>query len=83
MLWEGNTHSYRRLFLDGRKPNLDIGPRAGRIAAGTWDGDTLVVGGRFQRQDVARFHGQPHSDQMYLNERYRRPDLGHRRGADD
>ena len=24
MLWEGNTHSYRRFFLDGRAHNLDI-----------------------------------------------------------
>jgi hypothetical protein len=44
LLWEGNTHSYRRFFLDGRAHNLDIEPESytGQ-SIGKWDGDTLVV----------------------------------------
>ena len=44
LLWEGNTHSYRRFFLDGRKPNLDVEPESWTgLSNGKWDGDTLVV----------------------------------------
>jgi hypothetical protein len=79
LLWEGNTHSYRRFFLDGRAHNFDIEPESytGQ-SIGKWEGDTLVV-------DTAGFNdktwldatGKPHSEAMHLIERYRRPDLGH------
>jgi hypothetical protein len=78
-LWEGNTHSYRRFFLDGRQHNLDIEPESwtGQSVA-KWDGDSLVV-------DTVGFNdktwldptGKPHSEAMHLTERYKRPDLGH------
>jgi hypothetical protein len=79
LLWEGNTHSYRRFFLDDRKHNLDIEPESWTgQSIGNWDGDTLVV-------DTVGFNdktwldptGKPHSEAMHLIERYRRPDLGH------
>ena len=79
LLWEGNTHSYRRFFLDGRKPNLDVEPESWTgLSNGKWEGDTLVV-------DTVGFNdkawldatGKPHSDAMHLVERYKRPDLGH------
>ena len=79
LLWEGNTHSYRRFFLDGRPPNLDVEPESwSGQSIGKWDGDTLVV-------DTVGFNdktwldetGKPHSNEMHLVERYRRPDLGH------
>jgi len=79
LLWEGNTHSYRRFFLDGRKHNLEIEPESytGQ-SIGKWEGDALVV-------DTVGFNdktwldptGKPHSKDMHLTERYRRPDLGH------
>jgi hypothetical protein len=79
LLWEGNTHSYRRFFMDGRKHNLEIEPETytGQSIA-TWDGDTLVV-------DTVGFNdktwlddtGRPHSGDLHLVERYTRPDLGH------
>ncbi len=79
MLWEGNTHSYRRFFLDGRKPNLDIEPESYTgLANGRWDGDTLVVDTvGFNDKTWLDATGKPHSDAMHLTERYRRPDLGH------
>jgi hypothetical protein len=81
VLSEGNTHSFRRFFLDGRKPDpqLDLDPNMYTgVSIGHWDGDALVV-------DTVGFNdktwldpsGKPHSDAMKLTERYTRPDLGH------
>jgi hypothetical protein len=79
LLWEGNTHSYRRFFLDGRAHNLDIEPESytGQ-SIGKWDGDTLVVDTiGFNDKTWLDSTGKPHSEAMHLTERYRRPDLGH------
>src|SRR3984885_12832852 len=79
LLWEGNTHSYRRFFLDGRAHNLDIEPESytGQ-SIGKWDGDTLVVDTvGFNDKTWLDATGKPHSSDMHLVERYRRPDLGH------
>ena len=79
LLSEGNTHSYRRFFLDGRPHNLEIEPNTWNgNSIGHWEGDTLVV-------DTAGFNdttwldstGKPHSEELHVIERYRRPDLGH------
>ena len=79
LLWEGNTHSYRRFFLDGRAHNLDIEPESWTgQSIGRWDGDTLVVDTvGFNDKTWLDATGKPHSDAMHLTERYRRPDLGH------
>jgi len=79
LLWEGNTHSYRRFFLDGRKPNLDVEPESYTgLSNGKWDGDTLVVDTvGFNDKTWLDATGKPHSDAMHLTERYKRPDLGH------
>ena len=79
LLWEGNTHSYRRFFLDGRAHNLDIEPESWTgQSVGKWDGDTLVVDTvGFNDKTWLDATGKPHSDAMHLTERYRRPDLGH------
>jgi hypothetical protein len=79
LLWEGNTHSYRRFFLDGRAHNLDIEPESWTgQSIGKWDNDTLVVDTvGFNDKTWLDATGKPHSDAMHLTERYRRPDLGH------
>jgi len=79
LLWEGNTHSYRRFFLDGRSHNLDIEPESWTgQSIGKWEGDTLVVDTvGFNDKTWLDATGKPHSDAMHLIERYRRPDLGH------
>jgi hypothetical protein len=79
LLWEGNTHSYRRFFLDGRKPNLDVEPESYTgLSNGTWDGDTLVVDTvGFNDKTWLDATGKPHSDAMHLTERYTRKDFGH------
>jgi hypothetical protein len=79
LLWEGNTHSYRRFFMDGRKHNLEIEPETytGQSIA-TWDGDTLVVDTiGFNDKTWLDDTGKPHSGDLHLVERYTRPDLGH------
>jgi len=79
LLWEANTHSYRRFFMDGRKHNLDVEPESwtGQSIA-KWEGDTLVVDTiGFNDKTWLDSTGKPHSDAMHLVERYRRPDLGH------
>jgi hypothetical protein len=81
LLSEGNVHSYRRFFLDGRTPKaaLDVEPetRSG-ISVGKWDGDALVVDTiGFDDKTWLDSTGKPHSPAMHLTERYTRPDLGH------
>jgi hypothetical protein len=79
LLWEGNTHSYRRFFLDGRPHNFDIEPESWTGQSnGKWEGDTLVVDTLgFNDKTWLDATGKPHSEAMHLTERYRRPDLGH------
>jgi hypothetical protein len=79
LLWEGNTHSYRRFFMDGRPHNLDIEPESYTgNSIGKWDGDTLVVDTiGFNDKTWLDSTGKPHSEKMHLIERFSRPDLGH------
>ena len=78
ILDEGNIHSYRQVFLDGRKHLDDPGPLWMGDSIGSWDGDTLVVDTKFLN-DKTWLNGQglPHSDQLHVVERFTRPDLGH------
>jgi hypothetical protein len=77
ILEEGNVHSYRQIFLDGRphakEDQLWMGDSIGK-----WDGDTLVadtVG--FNDKTWLTGQGVPHTDQLHVVERFSRPDLGH------
>ncbi len=81
LLAEGNVHSYRRFFLDGRTQQaaLEVEPetRSG-ISVGKWEGDTLVVDTiGFDEKTWLDSTGKPHSNAMHLTERYTRPDRGH------
>ena len=78
ILDEGNIHSYRQVFLDGRSI-WTIRDRCGwAIPSGKWDGDTLVVDTKYLN-DKTWLNGQglPHSDELHVVERFTRPDLGH------
>jgi hypothetical protein len=79
LLSEGNTHSYRRFFLDGRPHNLEIEPvRWNGDSIGNWEGDTLLVDTiGFNDKSWLDSTGKPHSDALHVIERYRRPDLKH------
>jgi len=79
MLSEGNTHSFRRFFLDGRPHNLDLEPNSWTgDSTGKWEGDALVVDSiGFNDRTWLDDTGKPHSDQLHVIERYRRPDPAH------
>jgi hypothetical protein len=78
ILDEGNIHSYRQIFLDGRKHLEDSGPLWMGDSIGKWDGDTLVVDTvGFNDKTWLNGQGLPHSEELHVIERYSRPDLGH------
>jgi hypothetical protein len=74
ILDEGNIHSYRQVFLDGRKHLDDPGPLWMGDSIGKWDGDTLVV-------DTVGFNtktelsGYKHSEALHIVERFSRPNF--------
>jgi hypothetical protein len=76
-LFEGNIHSYRQVFMDGRKHSKDPNPTWYGESIGRWDGDTLVVDTiGFNDKFWFDFAGHPHSEQLHTVERYTRIDLG-------
>ena len=75
-LFEGNIHSYRQIFLDGRKHPADPNPTWYGHSIGRWEGDTLVVDSvGFNDRFWFDFAGHPHTEQLHIIERYRRPDV--------
>ena len=77
-LFEGNIHSYRQIFLDGRSHPKDPDPTWYGDSVGHWDGDTLVVDTvGFNDRFWFDFAGHPHTQQLHITERYRRSDFGH------
>jgi hypothetical protein len=77
VLYEENT-VFRQIFLDGRKPVADPEPRWMGYSTGRWDGDALVVETvGITDQSWLDGMGHPHTDQLRLTERFRRPDAGH------
>jgi len=77
-LFEGNIHSFRQIFIDGRKhPDPErFNPAWMGHSIGTWDGDTLVVD-TVGYNDRSTIHLAPHTEQLHVVERMRRPDKGH------
>jgi hypothetical protein len=76
-LFEGNIHSYRQIFMDGRKhPEGDaLNPTWYGHSVGRWEGDTLVIDTvGFNDRSWFDFVGNPHSDQLHVIERYTRQD---------
>jgi len=76
LLFEGNIHSYRQIFLDGRRHPEDPNPTWYGHSIGRWEGDTLVVDSvGFNDKFWFDFAGHPHTEQLHIIERYRRRDL--------
>jgi hypothetical protein len=69
--------TYRQIWMDGRTLETAPNPSWMGYSVGRWEGDTLVV-------ESFGFHpgtwldrdGHPHTDQLRLTERYRRPMFG-------
>ena len=75
-LFEGNIHSYRQIFMDGKHP-ADPDPTWYGHSIANWDGDTLVVDTiGFNDKFWFDFRGHPHTEQLHTIERYTRKDLG-------
>ena len=69
-------HVWRDLWTDGRKlPGPGAKPRWYGYAVAHWDGDTLVVeSSGYDERSWVDPYGSIHSDQMRIEERYRRLD---------
>jgi len=76
IIHEGNIHSYRQIFMDGRKHPAELDPTWFGHSIGRWEGDTLVI-------DTVGFNdkfwfdrkGTPHTDQLHTIERWTRTKL--------
>jgi hypothetical protein len=78
MIDENDVPGHRQIFLDGRSHPIDLQPTWMGHSVGKWDGDTLVVDSvGFNAETWITMQTSPHTEEMHLIERYRRPDLGH------
>jgi hypothetical protein len=77
ILYEGNIHSFRQIFMDGRKHPEDPDPTWYGHSIGHWEGDTLVVDTvGFNDKFWFDYLGHPHTEQLHTIERYKRTSLG-------
>jgi len=71
-------HSYRQIFMDGRKLPKDPNPTWMGYSVGHWDGDTLVVDSSgFVGDNWLDNSGHPGTETMRLTERFHRRDFCH------
>jgi hypothetical protein len=76
-LYEVET-TFRQVFMDGRKLPVDPSPAWQGYSVGRWDNDTLVVDtSGFNDRSWLDARGTPHSEEMRIEERFRRRDYGH------
>jgi hypothetical protein len=76
-LFEGNIHSYRQIFMDGRKHPEDMDPTWYGHSVGRWEGDTLVIDTvGFNDKFWFDFRGHPHTEKLHTIERWTRKDYG-------
>jgi hypothetical protein len=73
LLYEGNMHSFRQIFMDGRKHPEDPTPTWFGHSIGRWEGDTLVIDtiGYNDRFWFDR-RGHPHTERLHTIERWTR-----------
>jgi hypothetical protein len=77
MLYEVET-IFRQVFTDGRKFPNDPSPTWLGYSVGQWEGDTLVVDTMgFNDLSWLDARGHGHSEDMRVQERFRRRDYGH------
>jgi hypothetical protein len=76
-LFEGNIHSFRQIFMDGREHPEDPDPTWYGHSIGHWDGDTLVIDTiGFNDLFWFDFLGHPHTERLRVVERYTRTSYG-------
>jgi hypothetical protein len=78
ILHEGNIHSFRQVFMDGRKHPAELDPTWYGHSIGSWQGDTLVID-TVGYNDKFWFdrRGHPHTEMLHTIERWTRKDMGH------
>jgi len=73
-----SVHTFRVIWMDGRKPPEDADPLWFGYSIGHWDGNDLVVESTgFNDKTWLNTAGYPHSEAMKVTERFHRPDRGH------
>jgi hypothetical protein len=82
ILYEGNVHQFRQVFLDGRKHDDSVKETWWGDSTGTWDGDALVIdtvglGFGDGRSNLSWLDatGHPRTNRLHVTERYTRPEL--------
>jgi hypothetical protein len=72
----GGPHTYRTIYLDGRKHPEHLTPSYYGHSIGWWEGDTLVVDSVGFNEGFWLDRGQiPHTDKLHLIEKYTRTAL--------
>jgi len=72
----GGPHTYRTIYLDGRKHPQNLTPSYYGHSIGWWEGDTLVVDTVGFNEGFWLDRGQlPHTDRLHLIEKYTRTAL--------
>jgi hypothetical protein len=73
----GGPHTYRTIYMDGRKHPAKLEPTFYGHSIGWWEGDTLVVDTVGFNEDFWIDRGQlPHTSQLHLIEKFTRTNLG-------
>jgi len=77
ILFEGNIHSFRQIFMDGRAHPKDLNPTWYGHSVGRWEGDSLVIDTvGYNDKFWFDFRGHPHTEQLRTVERYTRKEFG-------
>jgi len=77
LLFEGNIHSYRQIFMNAKHP-ADPDPTWFGHSVGHWEGNTLIVDTvGFNDKFWFDYMGHPHTEKLHTIERYTRTDEGH------
>ena len=78
MISDDDSPGFHQIYLDRKAHPKEPDPLWYGDSIGHWEGDTLVVDRvNFEDQVWLDQDAHPHSDQLHIIERYRRPDLGH------
>jgi hypothetical protein len=73
MIFEGATHVWREIYMDGRKFPEDLNPTYLGYSIGRYEGDALVVENKgFNENSWFDYIGHPHTDLMSVVERWTR-----------
>jgi hypothetical protein len=83
MLYEGNVHGYRQIFLDGRPHDPAVKETYWGDSVGHWEGDTLVIdtvglgfGDGRNNHSWLDADGHPRTNKLHITEHLTRPDKG-------